>query len=187
MTIVRRPTPFGELMSLRSAMDRLFEDSFVRRPVGAGFEPAAGLPLDVTRTNDALVVEAALPGIRPEDVDITVEDGTLSIRAESREERQEGEGETLVSEIRRGTVSRSVTLPTGLEPDKATATFEHGVLTLRIPKAESVKPRQIRISPTTDGQATSGPVDEGRTKESAPMQTPGNGSTRETVAAGEGR
>ena len=192
MTIVRRPTPFGELMSLRSAMDRLFEDSFVRRPFGGpGFEPAAGLPLDVTRTNDALVVEAALPGIRPEDVDITVEDGTLSIRAESREERREGEGETLVSEIRRGTVSRSVTLPTGLEPDKATATFEHGVLTLRIPKAESVKPRQIRISPTTDGQATSGQATNAQVghgaKESTTMQTPSNGSNRETVAAGDGR
>jgi HSP20 family protein len=187
MTIVRRPSPFGELMSLRSAMDRLFEDSFVRRPFGAGFEPAAGLPLDVTRTDDALVVEAALPGIRPEDVDITVEDGTLTIRAESREERKEGEGETLVQEIRRGTVSRSVTLPTGLEPDKANATFEHGVLTLRIPKAESVKPRQIRISPTTEGQASQAQVREGGTSKSSPMKTPSNGSSRETVAAGEGR
>ena len=187
MTIVRRPSPFGELMTLRSAMDRLFEDSFVRRPFGAGFEPTAGLPLDVTRTNEELVVEAALPGIRPEDVDITVEDGTLSIRAESREERQEGEGESLVQEIRRGSVSRSVTLPTGLEPDKATATFEHGVLTLRIPKAESVKPRQIRISPTTEGQATRGQVNQGRTTESSPMQSPTNGTTPETVGAGEAR
>ena len=151
MTIVRRPSPFGELMSLRSAMDRLFEDSFVRRPLAQGFDSSVGLPLDVTRTADALVVEAALPGIKPEDVEITVEDGTLSIRGEFRDERSEGEGETLVSEIRRGAVARAIALPTGLEPDKATATFEHGVLTLRIPKAESVKPRQIRISPTTDG------------------------------------
>ena len=94
-----------------------------------------------------------MPGIRPEDVDITVEDGTLTIRADYREERTEGEGETLLQEIKRGSTSRSISLPTGLEPDKATATFELGVLTLRIPKAEAVKPRQIRISPTTDGQA----------------------------------
>jgi len=80
MTIVRRPSPFGELMSLRSAMDRLFEDSFVRRPFGQGFEPTTALPLDVTRTADELVVEAALPGIKPDDVEITVENGTLSIR-----------------------------------------------------------------------------------------------------------
>jgi HSP20 family protein len=153
MTIVRRPSPFGELMTLRSAMDRLFEDSFVRRPFGAGFDGMNTLPLDVTSTNDALIVEAALPGIKPEDVDITVEDGTLSIRGNYREERHEGEGENLLSEIRRGSVYRTVTLPSGLEPDKATASFEHGVLKLRVPKAEATKPRQIRITPTVEGSA----------------------------------
>ena len=156
MTIVRRPSPLGELVSLRQAMDRLFEDSFVRpRPFGFG-ESGAALPLDITSSPDALVVDAALPGIRPEDVEITVEDGTLSIRAESRSEREVTEGETLISEIRHGSVSRAVALPSGLEPDKATATFEHGVLHLSIPRAEAVKPRQIRISPTTDAQPTNG-------------------------------
>jgi len=174
MTIVRRPSPFGELMSLRSAMDRLFEDSFVRRPFGQGFEPVTALPLDVSRTADELVVEAALPGIRPDDVDITVDDGMLSIRGEFREDQREGEAESLVSEIRRGTVARSITLPTGLEPDKATASFEHGVLTLRIPKAESVKPRQIRISPTIDGASTN----------AKPIESASNGSKAEPATAG---
>src|SRR6266550_6585457 len=120
MTIVRRPSPFGELLTLRSAMDRLFEDSFVRRPFGSGFDGMNSLPLDVTNTDDALVVEAALPGIKPEDVDITVDDGTLSIRGSFNEERRQGEreGEKLLSEIRRGSVHRSVTLPSGLEADK---------------------------------------------------------------------
>jgi HSP20 family protein len=158
MTIVRRPSPFGELMSLRSAMDRLFEDSFVRRPFGPAFEGMSTLPLDVTSTKDELLVEASLPGFKPEDVDITVENGVLQIQGTYRNERRGGtgqtEGETLVSEIQRGSVTRSVTLPSGLEPDKATASFDHGLLTLRIPKAESVKPRQIRISPTTDGKAS---------------------------------
>jgi HSP20 family protein len=156
MTIVRRPSPFGELMSLRSAMDHLFEDSFVRRPFGAGFDAVTTLPLDVRSTDDELLVEAALPGIKPDDVEITVDGGTLSIRGTFNEERRDGEGqgEMLLSEIRRGSVYRSVTLPSGLEPDKATATFEHGVLKLRIPKAETLKPRQIRISPTIEGQAT---------------------------------
>jgi len=176
MTIVRRPSPFGELMSLRSAMDRLFEDSFVGRPSAFGFDGQMTLPLDVTRTADELVVEAALPGIKPEDVEITVEDGTLSIRGEFREQRNEGEGESLVQEIRRGTVSRAVTLPNGLEPDKAQATFEHGVLTLRIPKAESVKPKQIRISPTVDGR-TSQPAVESST----------NGQKSVPAAAGSNR
>ena len=113
MTLVRRTSPLGELVSLRQAMDRLFEDSFVR-PRGWGFSPDIGgaLPLDVTNTPDALVVEAALPGIRPEDVEITVEDGTLSIRAESTDEREETQGESLIKEIRRGSLSRTVTLPT---------------------------------------------------------------------------
>lgn len=161
MTIVRRTSPLGELVSLRQAMDRLFEDSFVR-PRGWGFpsEMGASLPLDVTNTADALVVEAALPGIRPEEVEITVEDGTLTIQAESKTERQETQGETLISEIRRGSMSRTVALPTGLEPDKATATFEHGVLRLTFPRAEAVKPRQIRISPTIDGQSTNGSSDD---------------------------
>jgi HSP20 family protein len=151
MTLVRRPSPFGELVSLRQAMDRLFEDSFVRgRPWS--FDGAATMPLDVISSTDALVVEAALPGVKPDDVEVTVEDGALTIRAESSSEREETVGETILSEIRRGTVSRAVTLPSGLEPDKATATFEHGVLRLRIPKAETTKPRQIRISPSIDGR-----------------------------------
>lgn len=157
MTLVRRTSPLGELVSLRQAMDRLFEDGFVRpRPWALGSDAGASLPLDITNSPDAIVVEAALPGIRPDDVDITVDDGTLTIRAESRADRQSQEGEILISEIRRGSVSRSVALPSGLEPDRATATFEHGVLHLTIPRSEAVKPRQIRISPTTDGQSMNG-------------------------------
>jgi HSP20 family protein len=157
MTIVRRASPLGELVSLRQAMDRLFEDSFVRpRSFGQVGDGTAALPLDITSSSDALVVEAALPGVAPDDVEITVEDGTLTIRAETASERQTEDGEILISEIRRGSISRAVALPSGLEPDKATATFEHGMLRLSIPKAEEVKPRQIRISPMIDGQSTNG-------------------------------
>jgi HSP20 family protein len=153
MTLVRRPSPFGELLSLRTAMDRLFDDSFVRGRAW-GFDANGALPLDITNATDALVVDAALPGVKPEDVEITVEDGTLTIRAESGSERSASEGETLISEIHRGAVSRSVALPVGIEADKATATFENGVLHLRIPKAEAIKPRQIRITPSIDGSST---------------------------------
>lgn len=158
MTIVRRASPLGELVSLRQAMDRLFEDSVVRPRTWAAGSDASPLPLDVTTTTDALVVEAALPGVDPEQVEVTVEDGTLTIRAESRSERtSEGQdGEVLVQEIRRGSVSRAIALPAGLEPDKASATFQHGMLRLRIPRAEAVKPRQIRITPTIDGRLTNG-------------------------------
>jgi HSP20 family protein len=151
MTIVRRPSPFGEMMTLRQAMDRLFDDDY--RPfrwLSGGFD-GPGLPLDVTTDADKLTIEAALPGVRPEDVDITIENGTVTISGKTASERSGDEGSYLVQEIRRGTFSRSVTLPTGLEPDKATASFEHGVLRLEVPKAEQVKPRQIKISPVSNG------------------------------------
>ncbi len=146
MTIIRRPSPFGELLSLRQAMDRLFEDSFVR-PTRTWSISEGYMPLDVRTGPDELVIEAALPGMKPEDVEIIVEQGTLTIRAQSSSERREEEGEFLLQEIRRGETSRTVTLPSGLEPDKASATFEDGMLKLRIPRAEQVKPRQIRITP----------------------------------------
>jgi HSP20 family protein len=152
MTLVRRPSPFSELMTLRQAMDRLFDDT-VFRPVNGYGADVSRLPLDVRTTPDALLVEAELPGIRPEDVDITVENGTLTIRAEDGAEHRSEEGDWLVREISHGTVMRTVTLPTGLEADRAEATFEHGVLRLRIPKAEQVKPRQIQIRPITAGEA----------------------------------
>ena len=97
-------------------------------------------------------MEASLPGIKPEDVEITVENGTLTIRAEDRTDERARGGRLGRPRDRRGSVMRTVTLPNGLEADKAEATFEHGVLTLRIPKAEQVKPRQIRIPPVTDGR-----------------------------------
>lgn len=152
MTIVRRPSPFGELMSLRQAVDRLFDDDAFR-PMrwGSGSFDGPALPLDVATDQDSLLIEAALPGSKPEDVDITVENGTLTITGKTADERKAEDGSYLVQEIRRGTFSRSVTLPNGLEPEKAEATFENGVLRLRIPKAEQVKPQQIRISSVSNG------------------------------------
>ena len=153
MTLVRRPSPFSELMTLRQAMDRLFDDSVFRPFTAYNGSELMRLPLNVRTTADALVVEAELPGLKPEDVEITLENNTLTIRAEDRAERSEEQGDWIVREIARGSVMRTVTLPTGLEADKAEATFEHGVLRLRIPKAEQVKPRQIQIRPVTAGEA----------------------------------
>ena len=159
MTLVRRPSPFSELLTLRQAMDRLFDDTVFRPFTTFGNGELSRLPLNVRTTADALIVEADLPGVTPEDVDITIENNTLTIRAEDRTERAEEQGDWLVREISRGSVMRTVTLPTGLEADRAEATFEHGVLTLRIPRAEQVKPRQIQIKPVTSGEAK--PVDPG--------------------------
>jgi HSP20 family protein len=155
MSIVRRTSPFGDMLSLRQAMDRLFEDSFVRpRSFVFGSSESPWLPLDVHATPDALVVEAALPGVKPEDVDITVTGDTLTISGHSSDEADREEEGWLLREIRRGSFSRTVSLPADLRSDAATASFENGMLRLSIPKAEQAKPRQIRISPTTESAPT---------------------------------
>jgi HSP20 family protein len=178
MTIVRRSSPFGELLSLRQAMDRLFEDSFVRPGRWAAQGTDSYLPLDVRATPDALIVEASLPGVKPDDVDVTVEDGTLTITANTAAETESRDGDYLISEIRRGSATRSLSLPAGLEADRASAQFENGVLTLQIPKAEKAKPRQIRINPTTNGQAANGQLGTGPDTAQSTSTTPSTSSAR---------
>jgi HSP20 family protein len=146
MTLTRRnPSPLNELMSLRQAVDNLFEDGFLA-PRSWGWSSSPLVKMDVYTTDDEFIVEAHMPGVKPEEAEITVEGNTLTIAGETRSSRKEEESSAILQEITRGRFSRSFTLPAGLEPDKATATFEDGVLTLRIPKAEQVKPRQIKIT-----------------------------------------
>jgi len=152
MSMARRPSPFGELLSLRQAMDRLFEDSYLRsRGEPYGNVEAMALPLDIYGTPDAVVVEAALPGVRPEDVDITVFGNTLTITGTSFDQRSTEEPDYIYQELRRGTYSRTVALPNNLDTHASTATFDHGMLRLSIPKAPEAKPRQIRITPSFEG------------------------------------
>ena len=142
---IERWHPLTDLMSLRQAMDRLFEDSFVRPSrfltLGETAEPA----LEVYQTPDEVVVKAALPGLKPEDVSIDISGETLTIQGESKAEQEIKREDYLYQERRYGAFSRKVALPSGLEPDKAEATMEDGVLTLTIPKAEEVKPKAIQI------------------------------------------
>jgi HSP20 family protein len=156
MTLMRRNNPFGELLSLRQAMDRLFEDSWVRPGswfgTGAG-DGEQGMAIDVRTTPDALLVEAALPGVKPEDVDISILGDTLTISGHTSEDRTNEEDGYSYREIRRGSFSRTLTLPRGIKSDAAEAKFDNGLLQLSIPKAEEAKPRQIKISPLTEGQA----------------------------------
>jgi HSP20 family protein len=143
---IERWQPFSELMSLRQAMDRLFEDSFVRpsRALAALGEAAAPV-LDVYQTPNEVVVKAALPGLKPQDVNIDITGDTLTIKGETKAEHEIKREDYLYQERRYGAFSRSVVLPTGLKPDKAEAVLEDGVLTLTIPKAEEVKPKTIKV------------------------------------------
>ena len=138
--------PFNELISLRQAMDRLFENSFVTPSrFLSTFGPRGTTPIDMYHTANEVVVKAALPGIKPEEVDITITGDTLTLEGESKSEEEIKQEEYLYQEHRYGTFSRSVTLPGGLDSDKAEASFENGILTLTIPKSEKVKPKQIKV------------------------------------------
>jgi HSP20 family protein len=152
MTIIRRANPFDELFTLRRTVDRLFDEDLFHprtwRAVTLGAEPA----LDVMTTPDELVVRASLPGLKPEDVEITLTGSTLTIAGEMQDEARREDQSWILSEIRRASFSRTLELPEGLIGDRATATYEHGILTLHIPKAEEVKPRQIKITATSDAQ-----------------------------------
>jgi len=136
--------PFGKRMSLRQAMDRFFEDSFVRPTRGsAALGEIAAPALDVYQTPNEVVLKAALPGLKPEDVSIDITGETLEIKGESKAEQEIKKEDYLYQERRYGAFSRSVVLPSGLKADKAEATMEYGILTLTIPKVEEVKPKKI--------------------------------------------
>jgi Molecular chaperone (small heat shock protein) len=150
MANITRYNPYGELVTLRDAMGRLFEDSFVspltwRQLDGEMLNPA----IDVHQTVDEIIVSAALPGVKAEDVDITITGQTLSVRGEFKADEKVERDQYLYRERRYGTFHRQVELPVRVQGDATTATFEDGVLTLRIPKAEEVKPRQIKVKPAT--------------------------------------
>jgi HSP20 family protein len=147
MTLIRRSSPFSELISLRQTMDHMFDDWWMRPRDGFPSEEHQ-LALDVRSTDDTYEVDAALPGMKPEDVNISVLGDTLSINGSLKEEQSTDDQGYTYREIRRGSFSRTVTLPTTVKADAATATFEDGMLHLSIPKAEEAKPRQIQIKPT---------------------------------------
>lgn len=152
MTFIRRANPFDELFTLRRAMDRLFDDDVFHprtwRTVTVGAEPA----LDVTTNPDELVVRASLPGWAPEDVEMTLSGSTLTISGEMKEDARREDESWILNEIRRSSFSRTLELPEGLLGERASATYESGVLTIRIPKAEEVTPKQIRITATGDAR-----------------------------------
>jgi len=149
MANITRFDPFGEMVTLRQAMDRLFEDSFVNpltlRPYNG---EAPGPALDVHETGDDIVITAALPGVKPEDVDITITGQTLTIRGEFKADENVEKGQYLYRERRHGSFHRQLQLPVRVQGDAATASYEDGLLTLTIPKAEEVKPRQIEVKAT---------------------------------------
>jgi HSP20 family protein len=151
MSNLSRWEPEREVVTLRDAMDRLFDDAFTR-PFGfsgRSFVPA----IDLYQTNDEVVVKAALPGFKAEDVQITVTDNVLTLRSQFQgkngNDNGNGNGNKEFTyhlrEHRFGAFERLIPLPVDVESNKAQAEFENGILTIRLPKAEAVRPKTIRI------------------------------------------
>jgi HSP20 family protein len=147
MTITRF-SPLGDVVSLREAMDRLFEDS-VSRPNGGWTTIGAGkvvVPVDLWETKDAYHVRADLPGLTPEDIDINASADTFTISGEFKPTADVTSEGWLRQERRIGKFARSFTVPMQIDPNKVEATYTNGVLELVLPKAENVKPRTIKIN-----------------------------------------
>jgi HSP20 family protein len=134
------------MMTLREAMDRLFNDAFTR-PLNFNGGSWSVPAVDMYQTDNDVVIKAALPGIKSEEVQINVTGEVLSIKGEVRqeEEKQDKEKAYHLREQRWGVFERSIALPTEVDADKAKADFENGILTVTLPKAERAKPKSITI------------------------------------------
>ncbi|MBI4319851.1 MAG: Hsp20/alpha crystallin family protein [Chloroflexi bacterium] len=148
-----RWNPISEMMSLHGAMDRLFEQSFVWPRFWIHPSESLYVPLDVYQTDDAVTVKAALPGVRPEDIDVTFQSGCLTIKGETRYDEEAKREDYYFQERRYGSFCRQIELPATVAPEKAEAVFENGVLTLTLPKAEEAKPKQIKVRATASIEA----------------------------------
>jgi HSP20 family protein len=145
MTIVRWE-PMRELNSLQAEMNRLFNTVFDSPAAGDGGMRRWVPAMDLVETGDAFVLRADLPGMRQEDVKLEIEDGVLTVSGERKAEHQAGEEGFYRLERAFGTFSRSLTLPKGIDADAVSATFDNGVLEVRVPKPEASRPRRIEIA-----------------------------------------
>jgi len=147
--MLSRWDPFRDLVTMRQAMDRLIDNSLAD---DRGATSEWGLPLDVVEDENDYVVKASLPGIKPDDLDITYNKGMLTIKGEIKDESETTRGQYHLRERRFGTFSRSISLPSTVKPEDIQAEFEHGILTLKLPKVEEVKPKRIPIQSGGDNK-----------------------------------
>ena len=145
MALIRRPTPLSEFVSFRDAMERLLDDRFFRPMWIAGGEGQVAPALDLYTTPEAVIAKVALPGVKPEDVDVTIGDDLVTISGAFKEEKETSDAGYVHKELSQGKFSRSFSLPTAIKADAAKAEFRDGLLTLTLPKTEEVKPTHVKI------------------------------------------
>ena len=144
MTTLVRWNPFAELSGVR-AMDILEDFAPIR--IWRNAEPTnLSFPVDLFETDDHVVVRAILPGIMPDEVEIAVSEGVLTIKGEAKHEQKTERDSYYCQEIHYGSFSRSIPLPTRVNHEQAEADFEHGILTVQLPKAEEVRPKTIKVN-----------------------------------------
>lgn len=143
--MLTRWDPLNEILNLRRTVDRLF-DHTVGSQGEEWTQPGTwGLAMDVKENKDDFLVIASVPGIDPDDIEITYSDDTLCIKGETKTDREENEGDYHLRERRYGSFARSIRLPNKVKADAIEAAYDKGVLTLRLPKAEESKPKRISI------------------------------------------
>jgi HSP20 family protein len=157
MTTLVRWDPFSDF---RKTV-RMFDESFTRPRRFVATSPTSSVPVEVSETDADFEIKAALPGVDPEKVEISVHDDVLTIRGSHEEQSEDKQREFYRREFRYGSFSRSLALPTPVDSDKAEASFTNGVLNLRLPKAEANKPKLIKV---TAGATTETPAVEGSTE-----------------------
>lgn len=171
-----RMTTSSPIFGLRREIDRLFDDTFMRD--GFNWSPA----VDIKETDSEISVDLELPGIKPEDVEITADNGVLTVRGEKKSERKEGEDNRYhVLERTYGSFLRTFQLPQGIDEDQINAEFQHGILSVRIPKTALPQPKRIQIAGATQqkSQATvgSGNVSNQQNSHNSAGRTSGQKST----------
>jgi len=141
--MLSRWDPFQEMLNLRRTVDRLFDNV---TPDHEWSQPAMwGLAVDMVENKDEFVVKASVPGINPEDLDISYSDDTLTIKGEIKEDKDVKEDQFHLRERRFGSFMRTIALPNKIKGDAIKASYQNGVIVLRLPKAEEVKPKRIAI------------------------------------------
>ena len=144
MSNLTRWEPVREMMTLREAMDRLFDDAFTR-PLNVRDGGRSAPAVDMYQTDDEVVVKVALPGFQADEVQINVTNDVLTLRGELKHEEDQKDKAWHIREHRWSSFERSIALPTAVTADKAVAEFENGILTIALPKAEEVKPKTISV------------------------------------------
>ncbi|HEY7522315.1 MAG TPA: Hsp20/alpha crystallin family protein [Candidatus Limnocylindrales bacterium] len=145
MAVMRRPTPFSELVTLRDVIEPFFDER-IWRPMFAGNGERGLVPaLDLFTTPEAVVARVALPGVKPENVDITIADEIVTITGSYLEEKESKATGYVHKELGRGTFTRTFSLPAAVRTDAASATFRDGLLVLTLPKTEAVKEKHVKV------------------------------------------